>query len=262
MILVHGSTEANPYFIVIDEVEANPGDQIKNYLHPANQSSVSAQSSNMEYEVVIDHYSTVVGTKLSFFYGTPPLEVNIEKVPSAVPDRYPGYPDHNRLESVYDVDVDGDLNLITILFPHDGTHAKPPITSIVGTGFSGSGIDHGSGINDIILESAGDQEIGYGNIIFYGKSVLSRDSNAANIFYFIRQGTKFDQDGVGFEADLAISIYAKKKNGVVISEGAKLKLHGQGMNTVNFVPSVTVVSSGADFIEVQLPSGEVRFNGS
>ena len=37
---------------------------------------------------------------------------------------------------------------------------------------------------------------------------------------------------------------------------------GEGMNTVNFVPAATIIDSGADFIEVQLPAGETRFSGS
>jgi len=84
------------------------------------------------------------------------VEVNIEKVPSAVPDRYPGYPDHNRLESVYSTLDQKTLNLITILFPHNETHAKAPMSRISSDNYSGCSIDHGSGILDIILESSGD----------------------------------------------------------------------------------------------------------
>lgn len=260
LFLLHGSSEANPYFVVIDEVDANPADKIKNYLHPANQTSITVQSANMEYEASIDHYPTTGGAKLSFFYATTPTEVNIEKVPSAVPERYPGYPDHNRLESVYDVDAIGSLNLVTILFPHDGIHAKPPITKVADTEFSGASIDHGSGINDIIIESMGDQELSTGSITFNGKSVVSRTSNSVNTFYFVKHGTKFDEAGTGFESDAAISVYAKGTSGVIISEGAKVMLKGQGMEAVNFEPSATVISSGTDFIEVQLASGKFHFN--
>ena len=36
---------------------------------------------------------------VTFYFVSTPEAVNIEKSQSAVPDRYPGYPDHNRLES-------------------------------------------------------------------------------------------------------------------------------------------------------------------
>ena len=261
MVLVHG-TDAHPYVILFDEVEGNPGDQVKNYLHPANQSDVISISLGMEYEAAIDHYPTSSGAKLSFFFGTPTAEVNIEKVASAVPDRYPGYPDHNRLEAIYDIDASGKAHLVTILFPHDGMHLKPPIARINETGISGCSINHDASTKDVVLESNGDQDIVFDDITFHGKSMLSRSSNAANVLYFVRHGRKYDQGGIGYESDAAVSIYAKGTEGVIVSEGAKIKLSGEGMNTINFSPSADVISSGTNFIEVQLPTGEVRFSSN
>ncbi len=80
MVLVHGSDNTNAYFVIFDEVEANAGDLVKNYLHPANQTSISTIAAGMEYEATIDHYPTVNGVKLSIFYGTSPSAVNVEKV--------------------------------------------------------------------------------------------------------------------------------------------------------------------------------------
>jgi len=262
LLLVHGSGSTKPYFVVLDEVNASPGDQVKNYLHPANQTSVVAVTENTEYEVSIDHYPSKSGARLNFFYGTPPAEVNIDLVPSAVPDRYPDYPDHNRLESVYEVNENGFLNLATILFPSNGTNSKPPITRIAEAGFSGGSINHGSGILDIVLSTSNDLEVVHDNIVFHGKSMVVREENAANAWYFVRKGIKLEHASVGFEADGRVSIFAKGMNGVVISEGAKIKLKGLGMNRVTFQPSAEVISSGDDFIEVRLPAGEVRFSGT
>jgi hypothetical protein len=259
LILVHGFGFSNPYFIVFDEVEAQAGDQVKNYLHPANQSAVSTIASGMEYDAAIDHYPTKNGTKLAFFFGTPPTEVNIEKVASAVPDRYPGYPDHNRLEAVYDADDQGKVSIQTVLFPYDGTIQKPQMLRISETGFSGSSIDQGNALVDILLESSGDQEVSHDGISFNGKSMVSRTSNSNNKFYFIRQGSKYDQGGIGFESDAPITIYAKEKEGVIVSDGAKVKLNGPGMNAIKFNPSVTIIDSGDTFIEVQMPAGTIRF---
>ena len=262
LLLVHGSGSTNPYFVVLDEVDASPGDLIKNYLHPANQSSLVTVTENTEYEASIDHYPSTTGAKLNFFYGTPPAEVNVELVPSAVPDRYPDYPDHNRLESVYQVNENGVLNLATILFPSNDTNSKPPITRIAEAGFSGGSIAHGSGILDIVLTTSSALEVVHGNIVFHGKSMVVREENAVNAWYFVRKGIKLDHASVGFEADAMVSIFVDGLNGVIISDGAKIKLKGQGMDQVTFQPAADVISSGDDFIEVGLPAGEVRFSGT
>ena len=259
MILVHGSDIANAYCVIIDEVSANSGDEVKNYLHPANQTSVSAIAAGMEYEAAIDHYPTVNGVKLTFFYATPPAAVNIEKVQSAVQDRYPDYPEHNRLESVYEVNSKGNVNLVTVLFPHNASHPKPQRSRISDPGFTGSHIDHGGGMQDIILESFGSQEFTYDNTTFSGKSTVSRALNSTNIFYFIRQGNKFGQGRVGFESDTPISIYSRGLEGVIISDGAKVNLKGAGMESIQFDSSVEILNSGVDFIEVQLPEGTFYF---
>ncbi|MCK5470312.1 MAG: hypothetical protein KAI99_17440, partial [Cyclobacteriaceae bacterium] len=121
-------------------------------------------------------------------------------------------------------------------------------------------IDHGGGLQDIILESFGGQEFTYDNITFYGKSTVSRSLNSTNVFYFVRQGNKFDQGGVGFESDTPISIYSRGNDGVIISDGAKVRLDGAGMGSVKFDSSVEVLNSGVNFIEVQLPEGTFYFN--
>jgi len=262
LILIHETDQAAAYFILFDEVQAQAGDQVRNYLHPANQSSVTTVSAEMEYLASIDHYPTKNGTSLSFFFATPPSNVNIELVASAVPDRYPDYPDHNRLESRYNVDGNGKLNLVTVILPHNASITKPTFSRVSDANYTGSGIDHGSGVVDLAIESTGDQEFANGNVSANGKSLVVRSISGTNHFYFVRHGTKFDEVGVGFESDAPVSIYAKGKDGVIFSEGAKIKLMGEGMNTVNFVPAATIIDSGADFIEVQLPAGETRFSGS
>ena len=262
LILIHGTEDTNPYFIVMDEVEAQAGDQVKTYLHPANQSAVTPIVAGLEYEAAIDHYPTVNGTKLTFFFGTAPGQVNIDKVASAVPDRYPGYPDHSRLEAVYDTDGEGVINLSTILYPQGATTKKPQFARISETGYSGSSITRDNMIIDIVLQSTGDAEVVHGDISFLGKSMVSRSLNADNLFYFVRHGSKFNMASTGFESDAPISIQAQGKEGVIVSQGATVRLNGTGMNSVSFTPSATVIDSGDNFIEVQIPAGEIRFTGS
>lgn len=262
LMLVHGTDGINPYFVVIDEVTASPGNQVKNYLHPANQSSVSMIAQNTEYEASIDHHPTVPGGKLSFFYGTSPTKVNIEKVPSAVPDRYPDYPDHNRLESVYDANAEGKINLVTVLFPHNGANSKAAMSRVTGSGYSGCAIQHSAMIKDLALESGGIQEYAVDDVTFQGKAILSRTDNGINSLYFVRHGMKFDQQGTGFTSDAAVSIYANGKEGVIVSDGTAITLSGNGIESVTFDPQVSVIESGQNMIKVQLAAGEVRFSSN
>ncbi len=259
LVLIHGTDNLNAYIVLFDEVEASIGNQILNYLHPANQSIVSSIVDGMEYEASIDHYPSVNGTKLTFFYGTTPSIVNIEKIQSAVPGRYPGYPTHNRLESVYEVNNDGNVNLVTVLFPHNASHTKPKMSRIAEYGFTGVSINHSSGLQDIIGESFGSQEFTYNNFTFNAKSFVSRTKDTKNIFYFVRHGRKFNQNGTGFESENQISIYSKSNNGIIISDGTKVRLEGPGMGSVQFDSSVEVLNSGVGFIEVILPKGTFDF---
>jgi len=259
MLLVHGTDQAASYFVIFDEVEGNSGDVVKNYLHPSNQSGMTTIEEGILYDATIDHEQTIGGTKLSFFYATPASAINIEKVEGAVQDRYPGYPQHIRLESVYDADENGKVNLITALFPSDFNVAKPTATRITAEGVTGGTVDHGNNVKDIMLESANDKKYTAAGVDFFGKAVLARMTGDANDFYFVRHGTELLNGSVGFESDGPVSIYVKGNEGVITSEGATIKLKGTGMENVQFGAGVTAVSSGTDFIEVQIPAGEVRF---
>lgn len=259
LVLVHGSENANAYFVVIDEVQANSGENVRNYLHPANQTTVSSIASGLEYEASIDHYPTVNGVKLTLFYATAPSQVNVEKVQSAVPDRYPGYPEHNRLEAIYDTDGAGAVNIVTALFPHNASITKPAILRIAENEISGCSFDHGKNTRDIILESSDDQDHQYDNITFRGKAMIARSTNSTPVFYFMRHGTFFDHGGIGFSADAPVCLYIKDKQGVIVSNGAVVTFKGPGMDQISFNPGATVIDFGENFIKIKLPAGEVRF---
>ncbi len=55
-------------------------------------------------------------------------------------------------------------------------------------------------------------------------------------------------------------IHSTVGKGTIISEGAKIKLFGVGIENVQFSPSVEIISSGTDFIEVNLTEGTFNFN--
>ena len=259
LILVHANNGVKGYFVIFDEVSAKAGDRVNNYLHPANETSVLEVTALEEYTAKIDHYPTVSGTSVSFYYVSPPVEVNIEKSQSAVPDRYPGYPDHNRLESVYDMDSEGNRNLATVIFPFNMTNTKADFQKISGENYNGCSISQGS-VTDFVFESSPEDTIQSGDIRYQGDLCLARNADNSTSFYLVKKGQYFSANNVGFESDSPLTVYAMGNEGVIISEGAAiLRLTGTGMENVQFDPAVQIISSGSNFVEVQLNEGTFSF---
>ncbi len=259
-ILVHTTVKTPGYFIVFDEVSIKEGRKIKNYLHPANESTVDVIAPFAEYTAEIDHYPTVGNVSAGFYYLTPPNEVNVEKVKSAVPDRYPNYPDHNRLESVYDVDVYGNKNLTTIIYPFltNASLTKANFERIEGENMNACSLSHGN-VKDYIFEITPGIEVNSSGMNIKADLSLIRKTGDKTSFYFVKDGTFFNSGSLGFESDEKITVYTDGKEGTIISEGAKVKFMGLGMGEAIFPSSVEVISSGTDFIEVSLGKGIYSF---
>jgi hypothetical protein len=261
-LLVHAEGENKPYVIIIDEVKAPVGDQIINYLHPANESSVKVMTPNQEYLANIDHYPTEAGARLAFFYATPPDHIGIEKVASAVPDRYPNYPEHNRIASHFTVGPSGAKQMVTILFPEDDQNRRPPMTRILGDDFSGCKIEQASGDIDLIIESSSKDVVIFAGLSFVGKSMITRQHDDQTNFYFARRSTELKNGNEGFQATSPVTIYKKGNDGVIISQGSKIILTGIGVTALHFNPTVDILRTGQDLIEIEVPSGKIEFSNS
>ena len=261
-ILMHSTTNIPGYFIIFDEVESKSGDKVHNYLNPANESSVDVVASLTEYTAKIDHYPTVGNVSASFYYLTPPKAVNIKKVVSAVPDRYPNYPQHNRLEAIYDVESDGRKNLTTLIYPFldRASLSKAKFERIENENMHACAVSHGNGnTTDYIFETTSNKEISSEGINVKADFCLVRKTGVEMTFYFVKNGTSFNSGKLGFQSDKNVTVYANGLKGKIISEGSKVKLTGVGMNNVKFTPSAEVISSGTDFIEVKLGKGTYGF---
>jgi hypothetical protein len=256
LLLVHGSDGANSYAIVIDEVTADNGESVKSYFHPANQTSVTAVKLNEEYTAGIDHYPTITGSSLCFYYVTPPVSVNIDKVLSAVPDRYPGYPEHSRLESVYSTDMNGKKDIVTILFPFNETHEKATFNRISITGSEGCMIEQDGNVTDFVFESADLAEKTFEGTQFAGKSLLYRKINGKTSLFFVRKGTLFKSDNTGFKSDNPSTIYLKNGKGSIISGGGKVSFYDANISAVN-IDNKEVTSSHSDnmSVTISIPEG-------
>lgn len=257
LLLVHGTDQANAYCILFDEVETHQDEPVKVYLHPANESLVSTLSEHEEFTADIDHYPSVKGSKLGFFYATPPVKVNIEKSQSAVQDRYPGYPEHNRLEAVYETDINGKKNIITVLFPYNADHKKADFYRISIDGCTGAAIKQAGRVTDYAFESQDGLVKMYEGATFNGKAILYRKFNNKISFYFVKSGTKFTYEGTGFESDSPISLYIKNRKGMVNSlNGTTLTLFSDNISAVRVDnKKVAPIEKGKGYVTIALVKG-------
>ena len=173
-------------------------------------------------------------------------------------DRYPGYPEHNRLEAVYDVNADGKMNLATLVFPFSASRPKAVFNKIESTGFNGCTVTHGNAV-DYVFESMSGNEIQSSGMSLSADFCFVRKTGKEMPLYFVKNGTSFSAGSLGFNSDQKITVYAKGNEGAISSRGAKIKLSGAGMGSIGFSPVAEVLSSGQDFIEVQLDKGSYRF---
>lgn len=257
LLLVHGADGVNAYCVVFDEVETHQDELVKNYLHPANESFVSTLSDHEEYTANIDHYPTVNGTKLGFFYATPPVTVNIEKAQSAVQGRYPGYPEHNRLEAVYETGPKGKKNIITVLFPYNDDRKKANFKRAHIDGGTGAVILQTGDIVDYAFESQDSLAKTYDGVAFTAKAILYRKINQMTAFYFVRHGTKFTDGNAGFQSDHPISLYMKNGKGLVsATNGTTLTIFGKNISNITVDhKSVVPIEKGEDYITIALVKG-------
>ncbi len=99
------------------------------------------------------------------------------------------------------------------------------------------------------------------NITYQAEFCLTRKAVNSTAFYLVRNGQYFSANNVGFESDNLLTVYAMGNEGVIISAGyATAKLYGPGIENVQFDPAVQTISTGTDYIEVQIDEGTYNFN--
>ncbi len=259
LILVHTTPSTLGYFIVNDKIEvSNNSDVVKIYFHPSSEKEVNITEAKREYTAPIDHKPSIPLTKVTFYYLTPPNDVNIEKSISAVQDRYPGYPEHNRLESVYNLEDESlKKSISTLIFPNSNLVSKPNFEKILSDNFYGVKFSTNSSTDYIISPKIKFVEVD--TFSASGDFIWCRKKSDNVYSFFVESGTSFKQNGFGFESDSPVTIYVKDSQGVIISKGAKLKLNGSNLSSASFDSSVKVISQSESHIEVELGSGTFKF---
>jgi hypothetical protein len=262
-VFVHSDDSANAYFVLFDEVDGDNGERIRMNLHPNTLATTGIQTdvSGTEYTALIDGIAVEPNrVKLTVFYATPPDVVRHLDGGIATWESPGGGFEGRYLESEYYAPGNGDMNLVTILFPHDDEHDKAGMTRLSVSGSTGARIDHGSEVVDYAFESTGTGSVTHDGNTFTGQAMLCRTgSTGVNVFYFVRKGSSFGTTNgppVGFDAVEDVSVYMRGTRGQIVSPGTSVRFTYPGVLGVRLDGStVSNTGSGTDWVEVDVPNG-------
>lgn len=250
LILMHGGKKQGGYFLVIDEVDADAGEKVHTYLQTASENPVKEVSPRCEYRATINHHTPMEGVEMSVFYGTEPVEVKQDDLPSSTS---PGFGNHRRLEAIYDTNAEGNRQILKVLYPHDATHSKADMERLQEEGFEGVKI----GAEDSVYLSDGTADCKIGSqYAFQAKVLVMRADRRSLDFYFVRKGRKFYCKKAGFKSDAPISLFMKDKSGTITSKGATVVFKSTGIKGISLngkaIPS-KMLKSG--YVEAAIPEG-------
>lgn len=262
VILMHANSEIAPYAVIFDRVLVENGQEVVNYLHPANQSHVEEVKSGAIYQAPIDHYPTRDGTSLRVVYGTRPAQVIVEKVPSAVPDRYPGYPDHNRLAAHYTIPENGRLKLATVLIPqHHASDMVDIHSESRDTNYELLEIMHKPNIRDLVLCSHGEEAVSREGLMMLGDFFIIRQRGEQVTEIFSKGRRLLGESILGFVAENDVAIYISEVEGVISSVVKnELVISGDGAESITFDPSVEILARSAGLVKINLSPGIHKFS--
>ncbi|MCC6221724.1 MAG: heparinase II/III family protein [Deltaproteobacteria bacterium] len=253
-IFIHPQDGKNGYWLLFDEISAtNAALTTANVLLHPNSNSFTTVASEKEYQWKINgpFKRQTKDTFLSIFLGTSPKAQGV-LFKDSVWVRRDGYIINKYLDATFVTDALGKANIATVLFPHDPTHAKANMTRLAGSGYSGASIDHGNSIFDYAIANSSTGIVQHGLVSFKGQSSSYRLNNNQLSFYFVRQGTSFN-DGAssrrGFSSTANVSVYMKNTAGKVVSPGTNVTffypgLTGVSLNGQNFSSATVFIPAG------------------
>lgn len=249
-IFVHPQDGKNGYFLVLDEADTGgTANTVNLAFHPAS-SSVTTVTANQEYRCNVKRRKST-DTFLTVFLAQQPASVALkDSVLASWGKSFVG----KYIYETYNT-VSNKRNLITVLFPHDGTHAKANMSRISTSTHTGAKIDHGNGILDYALESSGSVKASQDSMSYTGLGCVYRVNNGKPAFYFVRQGKSFSTGGTspaGFVANTPLSVYMKGTKGrIILNSGSSITLFYPGIKSVKV--------DGTDVITTSSTTGSKAF---
>lgn len=256
LVSISSDGSNNGYWVLFDELTANtPGKTAHIALHPPS-ASYSVVYPNKEYKWTVNKI-TGSNVDLNIYLATSPERSDIKK---GVIGSYGNSFVANYLYSTYNTDAStGKKNIVTVLFPSNGSHEKANMVSVSGSNYTGALIYLDEDTVDYALESSGAETVKYDNFEFQGSAAMYRNDRNATGFYFVRNGKSFNDGGSkkqGFSSDNNVSIYMNGKTGSIVSKGTNVKFYYPGVTGVMLNDATSeVVASGDGWITVNVPEG-------
>jgi hypothetical protein len=246
-IMVQPQDKKNGYFLSIDDVHGAPaGRTVDIYFHPAS-ASVKTVAAGQEYRWAVSRRKST-RTYLSVFLGTRPTRTALPKSVIAGWDKSIVA---RSLDARFVTDAAGGRQVVTVLVPHDGTHAKPALKRLSGLGYTGARVAQGA-FKDYAV-AAGGRTVSVGGTTLTADSAVFRRHGEKTSFYFIRRGRAFDGgDGQGVVSDQPVSVHMRGRSGSVaalVPTVVTFRRPGVRRITVDGLPaSATAVPGGLQLL--------------
>jgi hypothetical protein len=263
LLMVHGEPGLPGYFALFDEVTTDlPGSEVRVNLHP-DSAVVSTLAPATEYEWTVNQFGPD-DAFVALFLATPPAQAFLlDGGLCAFDDRqYVG----KYLRARHLSDATGYANVLTLVVPHDASHAKPTLARLPGGAlFSGASVTYPGGVQDFLIAAKSNAPLLAGQAFFQGNALHARFGPGGLQHYFVRRGTGFD-DGApqrtGFDSDVGVSLFVRALEARVTSvAGATITFHAPGLSGNTWSNSAgTVLSAGLGFVQLALNAGSFSFD--
>ena len=250
-VMVQPQNKKNGYFISIDDVQgALAGQAVDVFFHPAS-ASVKTVAAGQEYRWAVSRRKAKP-TYLSIFLGTPAAKTTVRK---GVIAGWQKSISARSLDARFTTDAAGQRRVVTVLFPHDGRHAKAAMRRLSGAGYTGARVTQGA-IKDYAIASDG-RSVSRGGATLTADAAVFRRHGKKTSFYFIRGGLAFDGgDGQGVTSDQPVSVHMRGKSGSIMAAApSAVTYRHPDITTITIdgkVASPTLVPGG---LQVAIPTG-------
>jgi hypothetical protein len=250
-VMVQPANKKNGYFISIDDVQgASAGEAVDVFFHPAS-ASVKTVAGGKEYRWAVSTRK-VAPTYLSIFLGTPPASTT---VPQGVIAGWDKSITARSLDARYTTNGAGERKVVTVLFPHDGTHAKAAMERLAGAGFTGARVRQGA-VRDYVVATDG-RSVSVGGAKLTADAAVFRRHGKTTSFYFIRKGLAFDGgDGQGVTSDQPVSVHMRGRSGSLTATAPSVvTFRHPGVTTITVDGTVAFPTAVPGGLTVTIPPG-------
>ena len=252
-VMVQPQDKKNGYFLSIDDVQGAPaGQAVDVFFHPASAGATTV-STGQEYRWAVSKRKATP-TYLSIFLGTPPVRATVQRGVIAGWDQSITA---RSLDARFTTDATGGRKVVTVLFPHDGSHQKAAMKRLAGAGYTGARVTQGKA-NDYAVATSGSDKVAVGGAKLTADAAVFRRKGKKTSFYFIRQGVAFDGgDGRGVTSDRPVSVHMRGTSGSMTATAPSVvtfRHPGVTRITVDGTAALPTAVSGG--LRLTIPAGQ------